>query len=256
MNRRVLIFVTLIALLFTFAPLLQTTVRADCPETSPAATAEVTGVKGAITADSIHVRSEASASSEDLGIVRRNDVVMVLGRNNESTWAQITTSAGVTGWIGSPYVVLLNNGKLNDLPVVGAAGSESAAATEEATAPAGEATAAATEEATPCPPTPTNGTGGAETPAANATEATTDGGNATAGLKGAITADSIRVRSEPSQTSQDLGIVRRNDVVMVIGRNSGGTWAKITTSAGVTGWVGSAYVVMLQGKYTDLPVVN
>src|SRR5437868_5967521 len=124
MNRRVLIFVVLIALLFTFVPFLRSTVRADCPETTPAATTEATGMKGAISAASVNLRAEPATTSASLAILHANDVVRVVGRNADGTWAMVSTSAGVTGWLGSAYVVMLE-GKFSDVPVVESTAAES-----------------------------------------------------------------------------------------------------------------------------------
>jgi uncharacterized protein YgiM (DUF1202 family) len=208
MNRRAMIFAILIALLFSLVPILQSPVKADCPEIITPT--EQVGLQGAITADSINLRSEPNTTSASLGILRRNDVVMVTGRNGIGTWAQITTSTGIVGWVGSPYVLLLNNAKFSDVPVV-----------DEESNTAGSTS-----------------------------------GPASGGLQGAITADSINLRSEPNTTSASLGILRSNDVVMVTGRNVDGTWAQISTSAGVVGWIGSPFVVLLQGKFSDVPVVD
>ncbi len=209
MKRRLTIFATLIALLFSVLPILQSPVYADCGE-QPTPSAPTTGLKGAITADAINVRSEPNEGSASLVVLHRNDVVMVVGRNASGTWAQVQ-SGDITGWVGSAYVTMLQ-GKFNDVPVAGT-------------------------------------TGGGETTTGN-----TGTGNAT-GLKGAITADAVNVRSEPNEGSASLVVVHKNDVVMVIGKNASGTWAQVQ-SGNVTGWIGSAYVVMLQGKFDDVPVAG
>lgn len=88
----------------------------------------------------IHTSPEAAATVTD--VVGQNQVITLLGRNNDATWLYARTPNNVTGWVqpqGLTYTI-----NLNDLPVV--------------SPPGATATAVTPATATPVTPVSANGT--------------------------------------------------------------------------------------------------
>jgi uncharacterized protein YgiM (DUF1202 family) len=199
------------------------------------------GIKGLVVVK-LTIRAKPSIGDAALGTLNPDDIVTVTGRNASGTWLQISTPAGVSGWVASPYIVLLR-AKLTDVPV--ADSSSNAAATEAPDTSTAAATMAATmastmsgtAAATNCPP---------------ATQA-----NAGVTLKGTVISASLKIRTKPSITAPEAGDpLKANDSVTVVARTSSGVWLKITTAGGVTGWVASQYVVLVDGHLEDLPIID
>jgi uncharacterized protein YgiM (DUF1202 family) len=184
------------------------------------------GLKGIVVAsEPLRVRSKPdNRSSEAASPLQTGELVSVLGRNDVGTWLLIQTQAGVIGWSGSAYIRLLE-GNANSLPVFDADTAARLWATPEAP---GE-----------CPPavTPTQ---------------------ALKGLKGiVVSSEPLRIRSKPSTMSSEVADPLQPGVpVTVVGRNSVGTWLVVQTQTGIVGWVGSAYVKLLEGNLGSLPVYD
>src|SRR5258708_40101582 len=75
-------------------------------------------------------------------------------------------------------------------------------------------------------------------------EATVDPCNPKPQIPGIITADSLFVFTEPLNTSPQLLIIKRADVVDVFGRNANGIWVLVETNSGISGWIPSRFVTM------------
>src|SRR5262245_7218685 len=71
---------------------------------------------------------------------------------------------------------------------------------------------------------------------------------ASGGVKGRVISDGLRLRSQPSSTAAQIGLLKAATVVTVIGKNSTGTWLLVSGPTGLTGWVGSAYIAITQGR--------
>jgi uncharacterized protein YgiM (DUF1202 family) len=73
-------------------------------------------------------------------------------------------------------------------------------------------------------------------------------------VKGRVISDGLRLRSQPSSTAAQIGLLRAGTLVTVIGKNSISTWLLVSSPTGLTGWVGSPYVAITQGRLRDVPV--
>jgi uncharacterized protein YgiM (DUF1202 family) len=232
-NRRMILFVLLFVLLSSMV-IIQTPTSARPPL---AGTMVPGGLKGIVVAsEPLRIRSEPSnTSSVVANPLQEGETVYVIGRNSVGTWLLVQTQTGVIGWVGSPYVKLLE-GNANSLTVYDAASAANLIASQT---PSGAATAAeaATEEGGCGPvvsPTPLKG------------------------IKGIVVAsEPLRVRSKPdSRSSEVASPLQEGEPVTVLGRNDVGTWLLIQTQVGVIGWSGSAYIKLMEGKFNDLPVYD
>jgi uncharacterized protein YgiM (DUF1202 family) len=203
----------------------------DCP-TAEATTTARTGVPGRITAvDGLRLRKEPNTTSEIIATLRVAQRVTVLGRNTSGQWLFIQDELGNTGWGGQAFILV--DGRVSALPV-----------TDEAGAAAGSAPSTAPGEGDPCPTE--EATDGA-TPAATA---------ARTGVPGRVNSiQGLQIRTQPAVNSPSLGTLRNAQRITVLGRNTSGTWLFIQDELGVTGWVGSAYV-LVDGRVSALPVVD
>lgn len=76
-------------------------------------TATITGtVTGAF---HLNVRSGAGAGFAILAVLDRGAGVTVIGRNAASTWVQVRTSAGVTGWVNAGFLTF--SAAISGLPI-------------------------------------------------------------------------------------------------------------------------------------------
>jgi uncharacterized protein YgiM (DUF1202 family) len=230
MNRRTILFVVLAGFLLSLQA-----VAGPATAQKPAQATPSAEVRGRVVSDGLRVRSQPGNTSAQIDLLKAAALVTVLGKNTAGTWLLIRTETGTTGWVGSPYIAL-TQGTLKDVPVV----SESTAV-----GTAAPTAAAATEAATEMPCPPAASTPGAETGATPA---------ATSGLTGRVVSDGLRIRSLPSNTSAQIGLLKMSALVTVLGRNTSGTWLVVQTEDGLTGWVGSAYIALTSGQLSDIPV--
>src|SRR5436305_1013997 len=77
---------------------------------------------------------------------------------------------------------------------------------------------------------------------------------ASGGVKGRVISDGLRLRSQPSSTAAQLGLLKAGTLVTVIGKNTIGTWLLVSSDTGLTGWVGSAYIRVVVGSLKDVPI--
>ena len=225
MNRRVLLFVVLSALLLSFL-MIQSPTNAR----PPYAATPASGVKGIVVAsDALRIRIRPDTTSAETGSpLKPQSSVTVLGRNDDGVWLVVQTPSGVTGWVSSAYVQLVS-GSMKDLPVMDDnAVTNMAAATAQA------------PEGTACPPSDSG------TPAP------------LTGVKGIVVAsDALRIHSKPASTSPEVADPLKPKVtVTVVGRDTDGVWLVVQTQAGAIGWVGSAYVQMPSGSLKTTPVMD
>ena len=235
MNRRVILFVLLFALLVSMA-IIQTPTSARPPL---AGTAVPGGFKGIVVAsEPLRIRSQPSSTASSVANpLQPGETVFAIGRNSIGTWLLVKTQTGVVGWVGSPYVKL-QEGSANSLTVYDAA---SAASLMGGPTPVGAATAeaAATEEGT-----------GDCVPVASPTPLT--------GFKGLVVASiPLKVRVKPESTAAEAADpLQSGEPVTVLGRNTNATWLVVRTQAGKIGWSGSAYIKLMEGSSNSLPVFD
>jgi len=65
----------------------------------------------------------------------------------------------------------------------------------------------------------------------------------------------VNVRSGPGTSFNIVSGLVQNDIAVVIGRNSDGSWLEIVTPKGVKGWV-NASIISVTGATNGLPVVT
>ena len=105
-----------------------------------------------------------------------------------------------------------------------------------------EPTPTPTPEPTPTPTPEPTATPTAEPPAEGVVKAT-------------INSETLNLRAGPGTNYAKLGIVRRGDVLTVIGKNENGSWIKIKANNGAEAWVNAEYVT-LSGALTTVVVLQ
>ncbi len=165
----------------------------------------------------VNVRSGPSVQNAVIDQLEPGEVVPVIGRSNaDNDWLLVELESQ-RGWVA--YFVVFVTGNLNALPIVDA-------------------------------PLVDNGT----TPivASNAPEDTV------ASSSTSVTAATFRqanVRSAPSMSSAIIGVLRRGDIVTVIGRSDAqNSWLLVETPAGI-GWV-AYFLISLTGDVDSIPIVE
>lgn len=103
-------------------------------------------------------------------------------------------------------------------------------------------------------PTPTK----TKTPTKVATQAAAPTQQAPTGPTAKVVAYIIRVREADNLKAKLVVAARRNQVLNILGKNAAGTWIKVKTSSGETGWVALGWWVKLAAnvKLKDLPVAS
>lgn len=76
------------------------------------------------------------------------------------------------------------------------------------------------------------------------------------GMTAAVRAFGLNVRSGPATSANKIGLLRIGQVVTPLGRNSAGTWLKVQTNTGLTGWVSARWVTLAGATLMSLPVVS
>ncbi len=176
----------------------------------------------------LNVRSGPGLEYGVLTTLSQGNVVNLLGRNVDSTWAYIQTATAVVGWVNAGSDYITPSVAISSLPVVTPA----------------TATPTATGTTTPTP-TATN------TPTPTATAVPISGAYAT------IATGALNVRSGPSLAYNAVTMVYQGNVVSLIGRNANSTWAKIRLSNGTEGWVNAASTYITPNvAISSLPVVT
>lgn len=114
-----------------------------------------------------------------------------------------------------------------------------------ALSPAQATTPTPTKTKTPKPPTQV------ASPAAVQAQAPT-------GPTAKVVAYLVRIRQADNLKAKLVVAARRNQVLSILGKDAQGTWLKVQTSAGETGWVALGWWVKLAAnvKLKDLPVVS
>src|SRR5579859_1307228 len=79
--------------------------------------------------------------------------------------------------------------------------------------------------------------------------------NNTATLTVKVIAARLRIRSLAGTQGKLVGVLKRNDVVVLLGKNAAGTWLKITAN-GLTGWVSVVWIKLGKISLKSIPVVS
>ena len=175
----------------------------------------------------LNVRSGPDVTYSVVTTVSQGNVVNLLGRNADSTWAYIQTATAVVGWVNASSDYINPSVPISSLPVV------IPTTTTPTVTPTGTTT-----------PTPT------PTPTATHTPVPISGAYAT------VATGALNVRSGPSLAYSPVAVVYQGNVVSLIGRNANSTWAKIRLSNGTEGWVNAASTYITPNvAISSLPVV-
>jgi uncharacterized protein YgiM (DUF1202 family) len=167
-----------------------------------------------IATGALNVRSGPSITYSVVTVVNQNDVVSLLGRNADSSWAYVQTASAAKGWVNASSSYITPSVAISSLDVV----TTSVTATPTATGtviPTATSTAAPTNTPTP-----------ASSSAASAVVAT----------------GALNVRSGPGVTYSVVATTAQGQTVTLLGRNANSSWAKIRLSNGTEGWVNSSLI--------------
>jgi uncharacterized protein YgiM (DUF1202 family) len=180
-------------------------------------------IVGKIVADRLSIRLAPVNGSLPTIYVMRDDIITVLGQDDNSDWLWVMTNAGVPGWAASPYV-FVEKKKLALVPKFGTV--KDLLAQGPIVVPPESA-----DQGNPvCTPVPNAGP--------------FDGTVVASGL--------LNIYDKPLQNSKIIGQTRKSDTVRVIAWNTTETWLKIQAGE-VTGWVSSPYVFVPKAVQALLP---
>ncbi|MCB8980011.1 MAG: SH3 domain-containing protein [Ardenticatenaceae bacterium] len=188
-----------------------------------------------VTTGALNVRSGPGPSYGVVAVVYQGNVLTLLGRNEDSSWAYVQTPNATLGWVNANSSYIDPSVAISTLPlVIPTTATATATSTTSATT-----TPTATATAVPNTPTPT------------ATAVPVTGASAT------VATGALNVRSGPSLAYSPVAVVNQGTVVSLIGRNANSTWAKIRLANGTEGWVNAdgAYITP-NVAISSLPVLD
>ncbi|MCA9942070.1 MAG: SH3 domain-containing protein [Ardenticatenaceae bacterium] len=182
----------------------------------------------------LNVRSGPSVAYGVVTVVNQGNVLTLLGRTADSTWAYVQTASSHIGWVNASSDYITPSVAINTLPVV----------TPTTTTPTATTTAVPTGTSTPTS-TPTT------TPAPTATAVPVTGAAAT------VVTGALNVRSGPGISYGSVAVVNQGTVVSLLGRNSNSSWAKIRLANGTEGWVNASSTYITPNvAISSLPVLT
>lgn len=181
-----------------------------------------TYVTGVVNTGALNVRSGPGVQYGVIDAVYSGDVLILVGRNADSTWINVQTPDNVVGWVNARY--LNPSQPFSVLPVV------SNTVSTPTPAPPGVATATPT----PIPPGAT-----AVPPGIPGT--------------GFVNTAHLNVRSGPGVGYTRVTAVDNGDLVSLMGRNLDNTWVMIGVSTTQQGWVNARYITS-NSSIAALPV--
>lgn len=79
---------------------------------------------------------------------------------------------------------------------------------------------------------------------------------ATQTITATVRAYRLNVRAADKQTAAKVAILKERAIVTVLGRNAAGSWLKIQTSDGITGWVKAVFLKVAIKSIKSLPIVS
>lgn len=96
------------------------------PTPNPNATSEPTqpppvvpmGPTATVISQRLNVRAAGNPGAPVIGTLVWGNVVDLLGRNQDGSWAKIRTAGGLEGWVSSLYIAVAPGYKLSDMPVL------------------------------------------------------------------------------------------------------------------------------------------
>lgn len=247
----------------------------------PTATA-VSGAAATIATGALNVRSGPSLAYPAVAVVYQGNVVSLIGRNADSTWAKIRLSNGTQGWVNAASAYITPNVSISSLPLA-----------DSTTAPTSSATALVATGALNVRSGPgvtysvLTAVSQGQTVMllgrnANSSWAKIRLGNGTEGwvnvtlitpsvaISSLPLADSpaapeppvpvapgavLNLRSGPGTNYPVTGSVYQGLQVNAVGRNAASTWLKVRLSDGQEGWIAAQYV-QLTVPIGNLPIMD
>ncbi len=82
------------------------------------ARAATTSNTGTVIASKLRVRDAGSLQGKLIELVKRGDILTVLGRNSRMSWLKVQAPDGKTGWVSMLWIKLPKTTLLKNLPVV------------------------------------------------------------------------------------------------------------------------------------------
>lgn len=247
----------------------------------PTATA-VSGAAATIATGALNVRSGPSLAYPAVAVVYQGNIVSLIGRNADSTWAKIRLSNGTQGWVNAASAYITPNVSISSLPLA-----------DSTTAPTSSATALVATGALNVRSGPgvtysvLTAVSQGQTVMllgrnANSSWAKIRLGNGTEGwvnvtlitpsvaISSLPLADSpaapeppvpvapgavLNLRSGPGTNYPVTGSVYQGLQVNAIGRNAASTWLKVRLSDGQEGWIAAQYVQLIV-PIGNLPIMD
>ena len=178
----------------------------------------------------LNVRTGPGLSYGVVTVLNQGNVMTLLGRNADSSWAYVQTATAVIGWVNASSEYITPSVAINTLPIV-----IPTTTTPTTTTP----TATVTATAVPSTSTPT--------PTATAVPIT--------GAAATVATGALNVRSGPGVAYGSVAVVNQGTVVTLLGRNANSSWVKIRLSNGTEGWV-NATLITPNVTISSLPVLT
>jgi uncharacterized protein YgiM (DUF1202 family) len=89
-----------------------TTPAAPTPAAEPTSTPVPMAI---VTADALNLRAGPGTEYDRLGLVRLDDELRVVGRNEAGDWIAVVAPGGINAWVAAEYTIL--NVKVESLPI-------------------------------------------------------------------------------------------------------------------------------------------
>ena len=254
-----------------------------------------TGGTAVIQAGTLNVRSGPGVAYQVVAVTRWGDVVTLLGRNANSSWAKIRIAGGREGWVNASYLstntaisslpdlsetavsnpnarALINEGMLNvrsgpgmEYPVVVAIGNgnyvqvigRDAASTwiKVVTHTGHQGWLNSIYTTMTVPLSAIPAVAVPPIPATPIEPAQPVQPIEPSGATAVVTTGMLNVRSGPSMAYTVVSYLPYGQTVGVLGRAANSAWIKVHTPAGATGWINSEYTQM-NTSLNALPVID
>lgn len=253
------------------------------PTGTPLATpTPITGAYATIATGALNVRSGPSLAYNPVAVVNQGNVVSLIGRNADSTWAKIRLSNGTEGWVNAAGTYITPSVAISSLPLVAVADAPESSATALVSTGAlnvrsgpgvtYSVVTVASQGQTVMLLGRNANSSWAKIRLSNGTEGWVNATLLTpsVAISSLPFADSpappeppvpvapgavLSLRSGPGFNYPVTGSVYQGLQVSAIGRNAANTWLKVRLSDGQEGWIGAQYV-QLSIPVSNLPILD
>lgn len=177
----------------------------------------------------VNLREGPSTSFAAIGVLPQGTYISLLGRTADLAWVEVAAN-GLIGWVN--YNLITTDFSIGALPITGS-------------------------NLTPTYPGVPSGSGD---PVGTVPGTEVGGGGVpstvTTGTPSAIvTTPRLNVRTGPGAMYPSFATISGGDVVELLGRNAGSSWAYVRIYDGSTGWV-TTYYLAASVRYSTLPVMQ